>query len=141
MRDTTENGAISRFNTQPLYVQVRDTLLQRIESGEWKPERAIPNEGDLAREYGISAGTMRKTLDLMESEGHLSRKQGRGTFVIDRTAVLYKLMYTCRTDAETVLLTALHTPEPQPLPEKFDLMAAHVALALFNERAKKRTPS
>jgi GntR family transcriptional regulator len=43
----------------------------------------IPNEGDMAREFGVSPGTMRKALELMETMRLLTRRQGRGTFVND----------------------------------------------------------
>lgn len=69
---------------RPLYLQVRDALLERIASGEWKAGTAIPNEADLAREFGVSSGTMRKALDMMEGERVLTRRQGRGTFVNDQ---------------------------------------------------------
>jgi GntR family transcriptional regulator len=75
-----------RFSTRPLYLQVRDALASRIAAGEWKPNAAIPNEGDLAREFGVSSGTMRKALDLMEGERLLTRRQGRGTFVNDQSS-------------------------------------------------------
>jgi len=68
----------SRFSTRPLYLQVRDALGERIAGGEWKPSTAIPNEGDLARQFGVSPGTMRKALDLLEAERLLTRRQGRG---------------------------------------------------------------
>ena len=74
-----------RFANRPLYLQLRDALAERIAGGEWKPGSAIPNESDLAREFGVSAGTMRKALDLMEAERLLTRRQGRGTFVNDQT--------------------------------------------------------
>ena len=48
----------SRFSTRPLYLQVRDALGERIAGGEWKPSTAIPNEGDLARQFGVSPGTI-----------------------------------------------------------------------------------
>jgi len=76
----------TRFSTRPLYLQVRDALAARIAMGEWKPNTAIPNEGDLAREFGVSSGTMRKALDMMESERLLTRRQGRGTFVNDQAS-------------------------------------------------------
>jgi GntR family transcriptional regulator len=76
----------SKFSTRPLYLQVRDALAARIAGGEWKPNSAIPNEGDLAREFGVSSGTMRKALDLMEGERLLTRRQGRGTFVNDQSS-------------------------------------------------------
>jgi GntR family transcriptional regulator len=71
------------FLTQPLYLQLRDALASRIARGEWKASTAIPSEGDLARELGVSKGTTRKALDLLEAEGLLIRRQGRGTFVVD----------------------------------------------------------
>jgi GntR family transcriptional regulator len=73
-----------KFMNRPLYLQLRDALAERIAQGEWRPGSAIPNESDLAREFGVSAGTMRKALDLMEAERLLTRRQGRGTFVNDQ---------------------------------------------------------
>jgi GntR family transcriptional regulator len=67
--------------TKPIYQQLRDLLAERIAKGEWKPGSSIPNEGDLAREFGVSAGTMRKALALLENEHLITRRQGRGTFV------------------------------------------------------------
>jgi GntR family transcriptional regulator len=72
-----------RLFTQPLYLQLRDALAARMVRGEWKVGTAIPSEGDLAREFGVSKGTMRKALDLLEDESLLIRRQGRGTFVVD----------------------------------------------------------
>ena len=76
----------SRFSARPLYLQARDAIAQRIAAGEWKPRSAIPNESDLAREFGVSPGTMRKALDLLEAERLLTRRQGRGTFVNDQSS-------------------------------------------------------
>jgi GntR family transcriptional regulator len=70
-----------RFFTRPIYLQLRDTLAERIASGEWKPGHRIPNEVDLGREFGVSQGTMRRALELLESELVITRRQGRGTFV------------------------------------------------------------
>jgi len=78
--------AVGRFSTRPLYLQVKDTLVQRLVGGTWKPGAAIPNEIELSRELGISVGTVRKALDEMEGERLISRRQGRGTFVIDQTS-------------------------------------------------------
>ena len=78
----TEN----RFSTRPLYLQLREALLERIAAGQWKAGNAIPNESDLAREFGVSPGTMRKALDLLESQRVLTRRQGRGTFINDQNS-------------------------------------------------------
>lgn len=71
------------FSNRPLYLQVRDALAERIASGGLRPGAAIPSEGDLAREIGVSAGTVRKALHLMETDRLIVRQQGRGTFVSD----------------------------------------------------------
>ena len=78
--------ALNGLSIRPLYQQVRDALSERIAKGEWKPGTPIPNEGDLARECGVSPGTMRKALDLMEGERLVTRRQGRGTFVNDQAS-------------------------------------------------------
>ncbi|RTL68966.1 MAG: GntR family transcriptional regulator [Hyphomicrobiales bacterium] len=79
--------------SKPLYIQLREKLIDRIASGEWKGGDAIPNEIELARIYGLSSGTVRKALNWMEAAKLLVRQQGRGTFVCDRsdadTAELY----------------------------------------------------
>jgi GntR family transcriptional regulator len=58
------------------------------------PNTAIPNEQDLARDGGVSAGTMRKALDLLESEGLVVRRQGRGTFVNDPASLMVAGRYS-----------------------------------------------
>lgn len=69
------------FAYRPLYVQVRDQLVRRLIDGEWQPGQHIPSEIELAREVGVSQGTIRKALDAMTAENLLIRRQGRGTFV------------------------------------------------------------
>lgn len=73
----------TRLAARPLYLQVRDVLVQRIVVGHWKPGATLPNETQLAQQLGISIGTVRKALDLMEVERIVTRRQGRGTFVND----------------------------------------------------------
>lgn len=77
---------MTRFTIRPLYLQVRDMLVERITSGTWKPGSGISNEVDLSRELGVSVGTVRKALDVMEQEHLITRRQGRGTFVNDQTS-------------------------------------------------------
>lgn len=74
---------MNRFLSRPLYLQLRDALVERILTGQWTPGTMIPNEIDLAREFGVSPGTMRKALDLMEAMRLLTRRQGQGTVVND----------------------------------------------------------
>jgi len=72
--------------TGPLYAQVADIMRQRLNDLEWAPGRAMPTEIVLAKEIGVSVGTMRKALEALEAEKLIVRKQGRGTFVKEMTA-------------------------------------------------------
>jgi GntR family transcriptional regulator len=45
----------------------------------------IPNEFELAAEFGVSQGTARKAMDALAADGLVVRRQGRGTFVVEHT--------------------------------------------------------
>jgi len=77
----TSTGASSAPTFSPLYRQIKTMLLQRLESGEWRPGEAIPSESELATRFNVSQGTVRKAIDEMAAENLLRRRQGKGTFV------------------------------------------------------------
>ena len=72
-------------NGGPLYARVKTIVLARITAGDWPPGTAIPTEMDLARELGVSQGTVRKALDTLSAEQVLVRRQGSGTYVAEHT--------------------------------------------------------
>ena len=63
-----------------------DELAKRIAAGEWKVGTALPSEQHLARELSVSAGTLRKSLDILERDHLIVRRRGKGTFVNNPTA-------------------------------------------------------
>lgn len=65
----------------PLYKVAETEMISRIENGVWEVGRRLPNEFELADEFKVSQGTMRRALIKLESMGLLSRKPGRGTVV------------------------------------------------------------
>jgi GntR family transcriptional regulator len=81
-----------RDGDRPLYAQVRERLIERIRSGEWKPGQLIANEFEIAAEFGVSQGTARKAIGDLASEGLVVRRQGRGTFVAshDEERILFQ---------------------------------------------------
>ena len=92
-------------DARPLYAQVRDILLQRINSGMWKPGSSLPSENQLASELGVSQGTVRKALDSLADESVVERRQGRGTFVVEHTTahVLFKFFQIYENSDDRVL--------------------------------------
>lgn len=68
-------------NDKPLYHQVVDIIKKRIAENVWSLGMMIPSENELAKEFNISAGTIKKALSILVQEGVLFRRQGKGTFV------------------------------------------------------------
>ena len=64
--------------------QVKDALISRIESGEWRPGARVAPEADLARSMGVSRPTLREALRGLQEDGYLQRRRGAGTFVTHR---------------------------------------------------------
>ena len=71
---------------QPLYAQVKNLLVKRIGSGAWKPGDLLPSEFELAAEYNVSQGTVRKAMMALEADRLIVRRQGRGTYVARHTS-------------------------------------------------------
>ena len=65
----------------PLYRQIKNLLIARLQGGEWKAGDGIPSELELAKRFGVSQGTVRKAVDELAADNLLVRRQGRGTFV------------------------------------------------------------
>ncbi len=70
---------------KPLYLRMKEDLLRRVQSGEWRPGELIPSENALAAEYGVSVGTARKAIEELADERLLVRQRGRGTTVAMHT--------------------------------------------------------
>ena len=65
----------------PLYLQVKAILLEKIDSGEWKPGTMIPTEQELMATHSVSRTTVRQAIQDLVVSGKLIRHAGRGTFV------------------------------------------------------------
>jgi GntR family transcriptional regulator len=74
-----------KLNTSPipLYYQLETILRSRIASGDWPIGYRLPNESDIAQQYGLSVVTVKRSLSKLASDGLISRKRGKGTYVED----------------------------------------------------------
>lgn len=66
---------------QTLRSQVRERLREQIHSGQWLTGDKLPSEADLMARHQVSRITVRHALADLESEGLISRVQGKGSFV------------------------------------------------------------
>ncbi|MBQ6427019.1 MAG: GntR family transcriptional regulator [Clostridia bacterium] len=72
----------SKINARsPLYLQLREVIRNKIESGEYPPGTAIPSENTLAETYGIHRLSVRSAISSLIYEGLLKSVQGKGVFV------------------------------------------------------------
>lgn len=60
---------------------VQDEVLRRIHAREWKPGDLIPNEADLAVEFGCARSTVNRALRSLAESGLLDRRRKAGTRV------------------------------------------------------------
>lgn len=72
------NGASS---PTPLYHRIYSVLRERIVNGYYPPDIALPSEADLSDSFAASRITIRKAMEMLTSEGLVTRTRGRGTFV------------------------------------------------------------
>jgi len=73
---------INHYETSiPLYVQIAESLLDRIESGELRPGDRLPAERELSQMLEVNRMTVRRALQVLELQGLLMRRQGDGTYV------------------------------------------------------------
>jgi GntR family transcriptional regulator len=86
----------------PLYKRAKEMLVKRIADGRWVAGQLIPSEFEIARELGVSQGTVRKALDEMTSQNLLVRRQGVGTFVArhDDARILFQFFRLTPDDGE-----------------------------------------
>jgi DNA-binding GntR family transcriptional regulator len=72
---------LNRQSFVPLYQQIKDLLLDRIEHGDLAAGDVIPSEAQLGAAFEVSRLTVRQALYELRVEGYVIREKGRGTFV------------------------------------------------------------
>ena len=60
-----------------LYRKVYDELLERIRNGIYLPGSKLPGDEELCEEFGVSAITLKKALEMLAQSGHVKRVPGK----------------------------------------------------------------
>jgi DNA-binding GntR family transcriptional regulator len=69
------------LDERPLYIQLKNVLLDQIKSGIWQEKDQIPTELELMESYHLGRDTVRKAIAILVQEGYLIKRRGKGTFV------------------------------------------------------------
>lgn len=72
----------SDYDLLPVYVRVADDLRSKLGGPGFEVGTFLPGEHELSKAYNLSRGTIRKALDILASEGSISRQPGRGTIIL-----------------------------------------------------------
>lgn len=68
----------------PLYIQIKNFLIGKIESGEYEENGKLPSERELSEKFNVSRMTARNALNEVVNEGYAMRDGVRGTFAVGR---------------------------------------------------------
>lgn len=72
---------INNSSQQPIYEQVVEQIKSLIVSGDLKEHDMLPSVRGLAKELKISALTVKKAYDALESEAFIITVHGKGSYV------------------------------------------------------------
>ncbi|WP_043640843.1 GntR family transcriptional regulator [Nonomuraea candida] len=69
--------------TMPIYRKIAAEVIDRIQQGEIAPNRAIPGEKAMMRQYGVAKVTVRQAVAHLRELGWVFTLPYRGTYVAD----------------------------------------------------------
>ncbi|MDD4494405.1 MAG: GntR family transcriptional regulator [Eubacteriales bacterium] len=90
---------INKYSNIPLYSQLKELIIEKIESGEYPPDSRIPSEQELCDSFDISRPTVRQAINELTSSGALYRMKGKGTFVSKAKTLIDIKNYSGFTDS------------------------------------------
>jgi len=67
----------------PMYIQLKNYILDQMNKGIWKPGDKLPSENELAEQFQVSRITVKNAMADIVEQGLIYRIQGRGSFIAD----------------------------------------------------------
>ena len=75
------NIIINTASMIPIYEQITDAVRKQISTGDLQDGEALPSVRSLAKDLRISALTVKKAYDELESQGLIATVHGKGSYV------------------------------------------------------------
>ena len=113
----------------PIYQQVVDQVRRKVSSGQLQAGDALPSVRKLALEHAINAMTFSKAYSMLEADGYLTRRRGKGMVISETQAP----------ESEKDRLQRLAAPMDQLIlaAEQLGLTSKQLATAVRNRMEKK----
>lgn len=99
-----------------------------IESGEYKPGDKLPRESEMAMMMNVSRTPLREALQMLEQQGYITRRQGKGTFVRPKHFLAAGL--ECLDAMTDVVKSHGYTPGTRHTEITLERASEHIARAL-----------
>ncbi len=74
---------LQRESPDPLYSQLKESLVSDISAGQYAPHQRLPSERELSIRYNVSRMTVRQALLELARDGIIYTRTGKGTFVAE----------------------------------------------------------
>ena len=75
---------LEHIDEKPLVERVVDNIVSYIVDNKVSPGSKLPNEFELASQFGVGRSTIREAIKMLSSKGVLEVKRGSGTFVANK---------------------------------------------------------
>ncbi len=84
------NIIISNSSDTPIYLQIVQCIQRDIVNGVLSEGDVMPSIRSLAKELSVSVITTKKAYEVLEAQGYIETRQGKGSFVSKRSGTLAK---------------------------------------------------
>ncbi|WKK26783.1 winged helix-turn-helix domain-containing protein [Streptomyces olivoreticuli] len=81
--DERDTSPVDPTKAAYVYMQVADHVAAQIDAGVLGSGARLPGERDLAEEYGVAIGTIRRAVQELRDRGLLVTLPAKGTFVME----------------------------------------------------------
>jgi GntR family transcriptional regulator, regulator for abcA and norABC len=98
----------NKFAPLPLYLQIKEYIKDKIETGEWPVGSKIPTQRAMAEAWEVNRSTIVSAVDGLIAEGLLEGKSGSGTRIINNSWSL--MTSTPPPDWNSYVHTGIHQP-------------------------------
>jgi DNA-binding transcriptional regulator YhcF (GntR family) len=70
-------------NTKGIFLQIADSISEKVIEGKYSQGEKIPSVRDLANEMGVNPNTVMRTYNELQSRGIIDNKRGMGFYVTE----------------------------------------------------------